>query len=167
MAVVVLALAACDSATTTTGPTTTTSSTTTTIVDDNCELVAADTVAFLNTLILALDDTRLAEFLDKEAWPDDLRDTERSGMDLDLRVAALGCDPKAIQQQALNEANLIPGGPLSEGLLNVLLTSPSTTTPTTPTTTAEVVETTGGTADETSGGDAPTTTSSGTTPQGG
>jgi hypothetical protein len=133
--VVLLAFVACESGTV--GPTTTTSSTTTTIENDNCDRVAADTVSFLDSLIGELDDTRLAEFRDSADWPDDLRDLERAGRDLDIRVAALDCDPAAIQQRALDEANLVPGGPLSEGLLGVLLAPPDVTS-----TTSEVVDTT-------------------------
>ena len=160
---VVVAVAACDSATdlAVPGSTATTSSTTTTIEDDTCERVAADTVAFLDSLIRVLDDTRLAEFKERRAWPDDLRDLEQTGTDLDIRVAALGCDPAAIQQRALQEANLIPGGPLSEGLIAVLTTSSTTiSTTTTPTpTTTEAVETTSGTTEETSGEGSTATTS--------
>lgn len=139
LVVVFLAFVACESGTT--SPTTSTSSTTTTIENDTCERVAADTVSFLDSLIEELDDTRLAEFRDPTDWPEDLRDLERAGRDLDIRVAALGCDPTAIQQRALDEANLIPGGPLSEGLIGVLL-APPTTTSTTSATTSEVVDTT-------------------------
>ena len=134
--VAVLAFVACESGVV--GPTTTTSSTTTTIDNDPCDRVAADTVSFLNSLIGELDDTRLAEFRDSADWPEDLRDLERAGRDLDIRVAALGCDPAVIQQRALDEANLVPGGPLSEGLIGVLLAPPASTT----STMSEVVETT-------------------------
>ena len=131
-----LAFVACESGVV--GPTTTTSSTTTTIDNDTCDRVAADTVSFLNSLIGELDDTRLAEFRDSADWPEDLRDLERAGRDLDIRVVALGCDPAVIQQRALDEANLVPGGPLSEGLIGVLLAPPASAT----STTSEVVETT-------------------------
>ena len=136
LVVVFLAFVACESGTT--SPTTSTSSTTTTIENDTCDRVAADTVSFLDSLIEELDDTRLAEFRDRADWPDDLRDLERAGRDLDIRVAALGCDLAAIQQRALDEANLVPGGPLSEGLIGVLLAPPTTTS----STTAEVVDST-------------------------
>lgn len=136
LVVAFLAFVACESGVV--GPTTTTSSTTTTIDNDTCDRVAADTVSFLNSLIGELDDTRLAEFRDSADWPEDLRDLERAGRDLDIRVAALGCDPAVIQQRALDEANLVPGGPLSEGLIGVLLAPPASTTPTT----SEVVDTT-------------------------
>lgn len=159
----VLVFAAC-SPSSSTGPSTTTSSTTTTIVDDNCERVGADTVSFLNSLIRVLDDTRLAEFKDRRGWPEDLIDLERASRDLDIRVAALGCDPTEIQQRALDEADLVPGGPLSEGLIDVLLTSPtssSSTTSTTATTPADsTVGSTAGTSDEDI---TTTTTTSGTT----
>ena len=166
----VLAFAACSSSTSTpSGSTTTTSSTTTTIVDDTCERVGADTVSFLNSLIRVLDDTRLAEFKDRGEWPDDLIDLERASRDLDIRVAALGCDPAEIQQRALDEANLIPGGPLSEGLIDLLLTSPTTSTSTTSTTTTTVpADTTVGSTAGTSDEDATTTTAvAGTTTTGG
>lgn len=135
LVVVFLAVVACESGTV--GPTTSTSSTTTTIENDTCDRVAADTVSFLDSLIKELDDTRLAEFRDSADWPEDLRNLERAGRDLDIRVAALGCDPVAIQQRALDEANLIPEGPLSEGLIGVLLAPPAVTTSTT-----EAVDTT-------------------------
>jgi len=158
--VAVLVFAACSSSTSTpTGPTTTTSSTTTTIVDDNCERVGADTVSFLNTLIRVLDDTRLAEFKDRAEWPEDLIDLERASGDLDIRVAALGCDPTEIQQRALDEADLVPGSPLSEGLIDVLLTSPTTTTTTTTTTATTLpADTTVGSTAATSGDEGTTTT---------
>lgn len=151
----VLVFAACSSSTSS-APTTTTSSTTTTIVDDTCERVGADTVSFLNRLIQVLDDTRLEEFKDRGDWPEDLIDLERSSRDLDIRVTALGCDPAKIRQRALDEANLVPGGPLSEGLIDVLLTSPSTSTSTTSTTTTTVpsgpIGTTTGAETTTTGG---------------
>ncbi|MEE8498635.1 MAG: hypothetical protein V3S62_08875 [Acidimicrobiia bacterium] len=164
-AVVVLVFAACSPSTSTsTGPTTTTSSTTTTIVDDNCERVGADTVSFLNSLIRVLDDTRLAEFKDRGGWPEDLIDLERASRDLDIRVAALGCDPTEIQQRALDEADLVPGGPLSEGLIDVLLTSPTSSSSTTSTTTTTPADSTVGSTAGTSDEDiTTTTTTSGTT----
>lgn len=167
--VLVVVFAACSSSTSTsTGPTTTTSSTTTTIVDDNCERVGADTVSFLNSLIRALDDTRLAEFKDRGEWPEDLIDLERASRDLDIRVAALGCDPTEIQQRALDEADLVPGGPLSEGLIDVLLTSPTTSSSTTSTTTTAPADTTVGSTTGTSDEDTTTTTTTaGTTTTGG
>lgn len=124
-------------------------------MDDNCDRVGADTVSFLNSLIRVLDQTRLAEFRDRGDWPDDLADLERASRDLDIRVAALGCDPVSIQQRALDEANLVPGGPFSEGVIDVLLT-PSTTS----TTTTEVFETTEPTPIETIVDEATTTSSS-------
>jgi hypothetical protein len=126
VAVVVFVLAACDSGSA--GPTTSTSSTTTTIDNDTCERVAGDTIDFVNALVSRLDDTRLAEFRDREGWSDDLVDLDRAGRDLDLRVNALGCDPDAIRQRALEQADLNPGGPLSAGLVDVLLNPPTTTT---------------------------------------
>lgn len=150
-------LAACSSSTSTSaGPSTNTSSTTTTIVDDTCDRVGADTVSFLNRLIRVLDDTRLAEFKDRGEWPEDLIDLERASRDLDIRVAALGCDSTEIQQRALDEADLVPGSPLSEGLIDVLLTSPTTTTSTT--TTTLPADTTVGSTAGTSGDDGTTTT---------
>jgi len=154
--VAIFAFVACSSAGSAPGPTTTTSTTTTTIVDDNCERVGADTVLFLDTLIRVLDETRLAEFRDRGAWPDDLVDLERASRDLDIRVAALGCDPESIQQRVLDEANLVPGGPLSEGVIDVLLTPSSSTS----TTTTEVVETTEPPSTSTTTDDATTTSSS-------
>ncbi len=165
--VLVVVFAACSSSTST-GPTTTTSSTTTTIVDDNCERVGADTVSFLNSLIRVLDDTRLAEFKDRGEWPEDLIDLERASRDLDIRVAALGCDPAEIQQRALDEADLVPGGPLSEGLIDVLLTSPTSSSSTTSTTTTTPADTTVGSTAGTSDEDTTTTTTTfGTTTTGG
>ncbi len=160
-------LAACSSSTSTSaGPSTSISSTTTTIVDDTCDRVGADTVSFLNTLIRVLDDTRLAEFKDRAEWPEDLIDLERASRDLDIRVAALGCDPTEIQQRALDEADLVPGSPLSEGLIDVLLTSPTTTTSTT--TTTLPADTTVGSTAGTSGDEGTTTTVAvGTTTTGG
>ncbi len=165
--VLVVVFAACSSSTST-GPTTTTSSTTTTIVDDNCERVGADTVSFLNSLIRVLDDTRLAEFKDRGDWPEDLIDLERASRDLDIRVAALGCDSTEIQQRALDEADLVPGGPLSEGLIDVLLTSPTSSSSATSTTTTTPADTTVGSTAGTSDEDTTTTTTtSGTTTTGG
>lgn len=119
-------------------------STTTTIINDNCELVATDTVAFLDSLIRVLDDTRLEEFKDRAAWPEDLSDLERASRDLDIRAGFLACDPALIQQRALDEANLDPRGPLSEGLIDELLTPPttSTTTTTKAADTTQIVDTT-------------------------
>ncbi len=168
--VVAVLFAACSSSTATSaGPATTTSSTTTTIVDDTCDRVGADTVSFLNTLIRVLDDTRLAEFKDRAEWPEDLIDLERASRDLDIRVAALGCDPTEIQQRALDEADLVPGSPLSEGLIDVLLTSPTTTTSTTSTTTTTLPadSTVGSTAGNSGDEGTTTTVAVGTTTTGG
>ncbi len=124
-------------------------------------------MSFLNTLIRVLDDTRLAEFKDRGEWPEDLIDLERASRDLDIRVAALGCDPTEIQQRALDEADLVPGSPLSEGLIDVLLTSPTTTTSTSTTTTTLPTDTTVGSTAGTSGDEGTTTTAAGTTTTGG
>lgn len=154
LAVVVFAVTSCDSGTA--GPTTTTSSTTTTIDNDTCERVADDTVSFVNALVSRLDETRLAEFRDRDRWSDDLVDLDNAGRDLDLRVNALGCDPAAIRQQALEQSDLIPSGPLSAGLIDVLLNPPTTTT-----TTVAETSTTTTIAESTSSSDGATTTSSG------
>jgi hypothetical protein len=161
IALVVFAVASCDSGSG--GPTTTTSSTTTTIDNDTCERVGDDTVAFVNALVSQLDGTRLAEFRDRDRWSDDLVDLDRAGRDLDLRVNALGCDPDAIRQQALERSDLIPEGPLSAGLIDVLLNPPTTTTTTVAeTTTTTVAETTTTTFPEsTSSTEGSTTTSDG------
>jgi len=118
-------VAACDSSstpsTTAIGTTTSTSTTTTTIPNDTCERVAEDTVDFLEDLIDELDETSLVALSDPANWPDDLRRLDRAGMDLDLRVAALRCDPAEIQGAALAEADIAPDGPLSALLLELLL----------------------------------------------
>ncbi len=136
-------------------------------MDDNCERIGADTVTFLNSLIRVLDDTRLAEFKDRGEWPEDLIDLERASRDLDIRVAALGCDPTEIQQRALDEADLVPGGPLSEGLVDVLLTSPTSSSSTTSTTTTTPADSTVGSTAGTSDEDITTTTVDQTTTTGG
>lgn len=121
----VLLVTACESSaepsTSVPGTTTSTSTTTTTIPNDTCERVAEDTVDFLEDLIDELDDTSLAVLSDPATWPDDLRALDRAGMDLDLRVAALRCDPTEIQGAALAEADIAPDGPLSSLLLELLL----------------------------------------------
>ena len=138
----VLSVAACDSSSSDpTGPTTSLSTTTTTIENDTCERVAADTVDYLERLLDILDETRLRELTDVESWPPELRDLQRSGKDLDLRVAALRCDPVAIQQHAFAEADLTPHGPLSEELLELLL-SPEADTSTTSTPSTSIATTT-------------------------
>lgn len=132
--VLVLVLVACDSSSSDpTGPTTSTSTTTTTIDNDTCDRVAADTVRYLEDLIDTLDETRLRELRDPDAWGQDLRDLQRAGKDLDLRVAALRCDPVEIQQRAFAEADMTPEGPLSAELLALLLSSEPTETTTTQT----------------------------------
>jgi hypothetical protein len=132
-----LLVAACDSSSSDpTGPTTSLSTTTTTIENDTCERVAADTVRYLERLLDTLDETRLRELTDVESWPSELRDLQRSGKDLDLRVAALRCDRAAIQQYAFAEADLTPHGPLSEELLELLLSPETTTTSTSSTPTS-------------------------------
>ncbi len=100
---------------------------------------------FLDDLISELDEIRLREFVDREAWPRDLVDLERAGRDLDIRVRALRCDPAAIQQKAFGEADLNPEGPLGERLLELLLAPPeppTTTTSSSTTTSTAVSETT-------------------------
>lgn len=117
-------LAACDSsppAVVDTGQTTMGETTTTTIDDDTCERVAEDTVVYLERLIDTLDETRLRVLTDIEGWPQELRDLQRSGKDLDLRVGALRCDLASIQEYAFAFADLDPQGPLSEKLLELLL----------------------------------------------
>ncbi len=90
----------------------------------------------MGDLIDQLDETRLAEFKETADWPEDLKKLERLGADLDIRASALGCDADAIRQAVFDRADLAPGGPLSEGLVDLLLSVPSTTEPTTATTTA-------------------------------
>lgn len=141
-----LALLACDSSPAVdTGATTTTHDTTTTTIDnDTCQRVAEDTTEYLERLIDTLDDTRLRVLLDTGEWPQNLRELQRQGKDLDLRVAALRCDPAAIQEYAFTLADMAPGGPLSEQLLDLLLSddtptteAPGTTMPATSTTSGE------------------------------
>lgn len=127
-------LVACDSGAEP-GPTTSTSTTTTTIDNDTCDRVGADTASYLEDLIDTLDETRLRELLDVEGWGEELRDLQRAGKDLDLRVTALRCDPIVIQQRAFAEADMTPNGPLSAELLDLLF-APTTITTTTTTTTA-------------------------------
>jgi hypothetical protein len=135
----VLVFAACDS-NADPGPTTSSSSTTTTTIEnDTCDRVAADTATYLEDLIDTLDETRLEELVDVEAWGGGLRGLQRAGKDLDLRVGALRCDAVEIQQRAFAEADLIPDGPLSAQLLEMLLT-PSTITTIPETTTTTVVD---------------------------
>ena len=60
---------------------------------------------------VANDFQDFGDYLDEDwllsaEWSEDLNDLERASRDLDLRVAALRCDPAAIQQRALDEANL-------------------------------------------------------------
>jgi len=127
----ILVLVACDSSSSDpTGPTTSSSTTTTTIDNDTCERVADATVKYLEELIDTLDETRLRELTDPSMWGEDLRDLQRAGKDLDLRVNALRCDVVAIQQRAFAEADLVPDGPLSAELLDLLLSpsEPVTTT---------------------------------------
>ena len=149
VAAFVVVVAACNTSAAEPTATTPSSTTTTTIENDTCERVAADTVRFLDDLISELDETRLREFADRDAWPQELLDLERAGRDLDIRVRALRCDPGAIQQRAFSEADLDPEGPLSERLLELLLTpeEPATTTTSSTTTTSTTVpETTTSTA---------------------
>lgn len=141
--VLALLLAACDSGDAEPGPTTSAPTTTTTIDDDTCDRVGEDTVEYLEDLIDTLDETRLAELVDIESWGQDLRDLQRAGQDLDLRVTALRCDPVAIQQRAFREADMTPRGPLSGRLLTLLLSSEPT--PTSTTATVETTTTTTGT----------------------
>lgn len=142
--VLVLVVAGCTSSSNEpTGPTSSTSTTTTTIDNDTCDRVAKDTAEYLDDLIDTLDETRLRVLTDVDAWPQDLRDLQRAGKDLDLRVNALRCDPVQIQQFAFAQADLDPNGPLSEELLRVLLSSePLTSTPTTTGTTVAETATT-------------------------
>ncbi len=169
MAVFLVVVAACESSAS--GPTSSTSSTTTTIENDTCDRVIADTVRYLENLIAELDETLLREFTDRQAWPEGLVDLERAGRDLDIRVRALRCDPAGIQERAFAEADLNPEGPLSERLLELLLTGePATDTFEAPTTssTSVVSETTATTtadgSDTSSTSEVPTTSDgSGTT----
>jgi len=109
------------------GPTSSTSSSTTTIVDDTCDRVAEDTVAFVEALLAELDTTRLIEFRERADWPDELVRLERLGADLDIRVDALGCDADGIRLAVLERADLSSAGPLSEGIVEFLLEPPTTT----------------------------------------
>ena len=101
-----------------------------------------DTVSFLDALIRVLDDIRLADFTNLAAWPEDLIGLKRTSRDLDLRVGVLRCDATAIWQSALDEARLVPGSPLSEGLIEVLLAPSATPATTIGTTSTEASDTT-------------------------
>jgi hypothetical protein len=119
------------------GPTSSTSSSTTTIVDDTCDRVASDSVGFIEDLLAELDETRLIEFRERGAWNDDLVRLERRGADLDIRAAALGCDPESVRRTVLEQSDFATSGPLAAGLVEFLLVPPTTTTTTaapTPTT---------------------------------
>ncbi len=119
-----LALSACTSSDEPAGPTSSTSSSTTTIVDDTCDRLADDTVAFVGELLDELDGTRLIEFRERSNWTEDLVRLERLGADLDLRANALGCDAGPLRLSVLERADLAASGPLSEGLVAFLLDPP-------------------------------------------
>jgi hypothetical protein len=127
-------------------PTSSSSTTTTTIDNDTCDRVAEDTVSYLEDLVDTLDATRFDELVRPEEWGSELRDLQRAGKDLDLRVSALRCDVAEIQGRAFSEADLVPGGPLSGRLLELLLTPTTTTTmvETTTSTTSSISTTTDG-----------------------
>jgi hypothetical protein len=118
----VLAVAACDSSTpappTTADPALPT--TTTTIPGDTCEDLAVDMAEFLDVMISVLNETSIAEFRDRTAWPEAVVALEQQGHDLDARSQTMECDLAQLQEGAFFGSDLDGEGPLSDMLLELL-----------------------------------------------
>ena len=127
LAVVVVA-AACDStqtdpssgsATTAAATTTTAAATTTVDPEQACRDVADRLAGLLGDV---LDELDAATFSDRTTWPEDLLELETVGVELDRESARLGCDPGALQAEALSTiAGREPRSLLSRWLLQLLL----------------------------------------------
>ena len=121
LALPILIFAGCDSNTpaipTTAPPGVTTTSTT--IPGDTCEMLAADMGEYLELVVTVLDDTSLADFRDRESWPEGLIALENQGRDFDARSDAMRCDLARLQEGAFFSANLDPDGPLSQYLFEL------------------------------------------------
>ncbi len=130
LAVVVVA-AACDStqtdpssgsATTAAATTTTAAATTTVDPEQACRDVADRLAGLLGDVLDELDELDAATFSDRTTWPEDLLELETVGVELDRESARLGCDPGALQAEALSTiAGREPRSLLSRWLLQLLL----------------------------------------------
>jgi hypothetical protein len=111
-------VAGCDSSSTpTTAPP---GAPTTTIVNDTCDLLAADTADYLDTVIDVLDQTTLDEIRDREAWPEALVAVQQLGAELDARSDAMRCDRGTVQAAAIAGASLDADTELARYLLDLL-----------------------------------------------
>lgn len=94
--------------------------TTTTIVRDNCDRLAADAAAHLDTVVRVLDTTPLESFRDPGEWPEAIVALKQQGEDLDRRMDALGCDPAEVQARAFSRVRVRPDSGLSRLLIELL-----------------------------------------------
>jgi hypothetical protein len=93
---------------------------TTTIVDDTCDRLATDVARYLELVVDVLDDTPLETFRDPDSWPEALFALQQQGEALDLRAAAMGCDPAEVQARAFARSGARPDSGLASYLLGLL-----------------------------------------------
>ena len=88
----------------------------------DCREVAEDAVAYLADVVDELAGVTPAQLADRAQWPDTLVDLEARGEELDRRVADLGCDLGAVQQEVILRASELQAqGPVARLLLDLLL----------------------------------------------
>lgn len=102
--------------------TTPVSTTPTTDPGTDCRRLAEDAVAYLEDVVAELDGITASQLADRAQWPDALVDLEARGEELDRRVADLGCDLGAVQQEVILRASELQAqGPVARLLLDLLL----------------------------------------------
>lgn len=102
--------------------TTSVSTTPTTDPGAECRGLAEDAVAYLEEVVVELEDITPSQLADRAQWPEALVGLEARGEELDRRSDELGCDPGAVQQEVvLRAAALETQSPVARLLLDLLL----------------------------------------------
>lgn len=102
--------------------TTPVSTTPTTDPGAECRSLAEDAVAYLEEVVVELEDITPSQLADRAQWPEALVGLEARGEELDRRSDELGCDPGAVQQEVVLRAAALEGkGPVARLLLDLLL----------------------------------------------
>jgi hypothetical protein len=103
--------------------TTSSTSTTTTTVDPGltCDEIGDQAADLLRRILTEVENVDASDLTERERWPAGLVELQAEGRDLDLRVAAAGCDPGTIQETALRVLeDVSPEGRVAEILVEVL-----------------------------------------------
>jgi hypothetical protein len=93
---------------------------TTTIPRDSCDRLVDDAIRYFELVVEVLDDTALADFRDRGAWPEALVAIQQQGEDLDTRAEAMGCDAATVQSRVFAGARPRPDSGLARYLLALL-----------------------------------------------